>query len=166
MQKFFSVVVYTPLVRIGLSRSADSITSTNSFTTAFKITSRFKTLNSTSRLTKVNEIYKYVKVQVFVKNFKRRQLQYRLWLNPRSWIVVMVTYCFRWCAMNRNAIILHSLQYGCSCDFHGNLSPVYQVLLQIHQNQKILLHSPKPLAANSTQNQKFQSKFQHSNWLG
>ena len=38
-----------------------------------------------------------------------------LWLSS-----VMVTYCFRWCAMNRIAIGVHSLQYDCiSCDFHG-----------------------------------------------
>ena len=34
-------------------------------------------------------------------------------LNPRSWIVVMVTYCLRWCAMNRIAICHHSVQYDC-----------------------------------------------------
>ena len=29
----------------------------------------------------------------------------------------MVTYCLRWCAMNRNAIWLHSVQYDCELWF-------------------------------------------------
>ena len=32
-------------------------------------------------------------------------------------IVVIVTYCFRWCAMKRMAICLHSVQYVCELWF-------------------------------------------------
>ena len=34
-------------------------------------------------------------------------------LNPKFWIVIMVTYCFLWFAMNRIAICLHNVQYDC-----------------------------------------------------
>ena len=38
-------------------------------------------------------------------------------LNPRSWIVVMSNYCFHRCAMNRNAICHHNVQYDCKLCF-------------------------------------------------
>ena len=37
-------------------------------------------------------------------------------LIQRSWIVVMVTYCFCWCAINRNTINLTSQRTILSCD--------------------------------------------------
>ena len=42
-------------------------------------------------------------------------------LNPRSWIIVMVTFLFVDCALNEIGIGRHRSIYDSACDFHGSV---------------------------------------------
>ena len=52
------------------------------------------------------------------------------------WIVIMVTYCFRWCAINRIAIGVHSLQYDCKLWFSRYLSGLHFIGLKSKKKKK------------------------------